>query len=63
MTTIRDKQIILDWFNSFSLEQKFYKTIEANSVLEGDSVDNHPDRLTEEQIILVYTYHETHNLL
>ena len=45
------------WWDSLTFEEKFYKTIEANYVLEGDTVDNHPYRLTIEQIKKVFMFH------
>lgn len=46
----------VEWFKSLGLEEMFYKAIEANHLLEGDTVDNHPSRLTEEQIKVIYDY-------
>ncbi len=50
------KNEIIDWWNSLSFEDKFFKAIEATHVLEGDTVDNNPEKLTEEQIELIYKY-------
>jgi hypothetical protein len=44
----------LEWWNSMSLEMKFYKTIEYNYLLEGDRVDNHPDNLSKEDIKKIF---------
>lgn len=52
------REIVMKWWNSLSFEEKFYKTIAANSVLIGDTVDNHPDRLTGSEIEKVFEYHE-----
>ncbi len=55
METHREKA--MKWWNSMNLEQKFYKTIEANSVLIGDTIDNHPDRLTGSEIERIFEWH------
>ena len=51
------REIALEWWNKLSFENKFCKTIEANEVLIGDTVDNHPDNLTGRDIELVYNFH------
>jgi hypothetical protein len=51
------KDAVKTWWNNLGFEQRFYKTIEANSVLNGDTVDNHPDRLTDEDIEKVFEWH------
>lgn len=45
----------LKWFKSLSFENQFYKTIEANSVIEGDCTRN-PNSLTKEEIEKIYKY-------
>ena len=50
--------VAIDWWLSLDFEQRFYKTIEANSVLNGDTVDNHPDKLTENDIVKVFNWHK-----
>jgi len=54
---MKQRELAMQWWSKMSLEQKFYKTIAANSVLIGDTVDNHPDRLTGSEIEKVYNYH------
>lgn len=54
MESHREK--VMKWWNSLTFEEKFYKTINANSVLIGDTVDNHPDRLTGSEIEKVFEY-------
>ena len=44
------------WWSKLSLEEKFYKTIAANTVIEGDRT-RHPESLTEEDIYNIYEYH------
>lgn len=51
------REIAMAWWNAMTFEERFYKTIEANSVLIGDTVDNHPDRLTGREIELIYSFH------
>ena len=55
--TIKHENNAIKWFNSMSLEEKFYKTIAANNTLSGDTVDNHPNTLSKDKIIKVYDYH------
>lgn len=50
----------LYWFNNLSLEQQLFKTIEANHLLKGDTVDNHPDRLSDKDKIVIYDYNFDH---
>ena len=57
MGKLTNREIAMKWWNSLTFEEKFHKTIAANSVLIGDTVDNHPDRLTEGEIELVYNFH------
>jgi hypothetical protein len=52
-----NKEIVNKWWNSMTFEEKFYKTIESNSILKGDTVDNHPDKLKEEDIIKIFEWH------
>ena len=47
---------VMEWWYSMDLENKFYKTIECNHLLVGDTVDNHPDRLTGREIEIIYKY-------
>lgn len=54
-----EEQASIEWFNSLSFEERFYKTIEANSVLVGDTVDNNPNLLTDLQILKIYKYHKS----
>jgi hypothetical protein len=51
------KDAVKRWWDSMSFEDKFYKTIQANSVLEGDTVKNHPNKLTEEDIEKIFEWH------
>ena len=55
MKTRREEAI--KWFNSMNFEEKFYKTIEANSVISGDSTRN-PNSLTGSEIEKIFGYHE-----
>lgn len=52
----KHREKVMNWWNSLTLEEKFYKTINANSVLIGDTVANHPDRLTGSEIEKVFEY-------
>ena len=47
----------LDWWNSKTLEEQLYLAIEGNHYLDGDTVDNHPNNLKEEDIKLLWEYH------
>lgn len=58
MSKLSKREIAMKWWNNLTFEEKFYKTISANGVLIGDTVDNHPDRLTGREIELVYNYHK-----
>lgn len=46
----------LEWFNKLGLEEQFYKTIEANHLLIGDTVNRHPNNLTGREIEIIYNY-------
>lgn len=50
-------QLAGEWWNSFTFEEKFYKTIEANSVIKGDKT-RHPMDLSENEIMLMYKFHK-----
>ena len=54
METYREK--VMKWWNSMTLEQKFYKTIEANSVIAGDRT-RHPESLTGSEIERIFEWH------
>ena len=45
----------LTWWNKLSLEEKFYKTINANKVIIGDHT-RHPDTLTGREIEDIYRF-------
>ena len=47
------RQRALTWWNSMNLEDKFYKTIKHNVLIEGDRT-RHPDTLTGREIELIY---------
>lgn len=47
------RQIALDWFNNLTFEEKFYKTIKHNNLIEGDNTRN-PDSLTGREIEIIY---------
>lgn len=53
-----EKQKAMNWWNSLTFEDKFYKTIEANSVIIGDHT-RHPDTLTSSEIEKIYIFHKT----
>jgi hypothetical protein len=57
METEAYREKAMRWWNSMTFEEKFYKTINANCVLIGDTVDNHPDRLTGREIELIFEWH------
>jgi len=48
---------IKKWWDGMTFEEKFYKVIAANVVLTGDTVDNHPDKISFADITKVYIYH------
>jgi hypothetical protein len=45
----------MQWWNNLTFEEQFYKTIEANSVIEGDRTRN-PNSLTGREIEKIYEY-------
>jgi hypothetical protein len=47
------RQRALTWWNSMNLEDKFYKTIKHNELIEGDKT-RHPDTLTGREIEIIY---------
>ena len=47
------RQRALTWWNSMNLEDKFYKTIKHNELIEGDRT-RHPDTLTGREIEIIY---------
>ena len=49
--TLREQS--LEWWNKMTLEEKFYKTIEYNHLIEGDKT-RHPDTLTGREIQVIY---------
>lgn len=49
--TLREQS--LEWWNKMTLEEKFYKTIEYNYLIEGDRT-RHPDTLTGREIQVIY---------
>ena len=52
--TIPDvRRSAVDWFNRLSLEEQFYKTIEHNGLISGDST-RHPSTLTGREIEIIY---------
>ncbi len=51
------KKEALSWFENMSFEDKFFITIEANSVIEGD-VTRNPNSLTDNEIEKIYNYHK-----
>lgn len=51
------RQLSMAWWNSLTLEEKFYKTIDANEVIVGDNT-RHPDSLTGREITDVYNFHK-----
>jgi hypothetical protein len=51
-TTIRKKAMI--WWNTLSLEEQFYETINANHLITGDKT-RHPNTLTGSEIQLIYS--------
>lgn len=53
---MEQRQKAIEWFNSMNLEEQFYKTIEANHLLVGDTVDRHPNNLTGREIEIIYNY-------
>ncbi len=46
----------LKWWNKHTFEEKFYKTIAANSVIDGDKT-RHPDSLSDDEIQSVFEFH------
>lgn len=50
------KNIAILWWNKLSFEDKFFRTIAANEVIEGDRTRN-PNSLTDEEIVKIYKYH------
>lgn len=50
----QERILAMEWWNSMSLEEKFYKTIKHNSLILGDRT-RHPDTLTGREIELIYT--------
>lgn len=53
---MNNRQKAIEWFESLGLEEQFYKTIEANHLLVGDTVDRHPNNLTGREIEIIYDY-------
>ncbi|MCP4354318.1 MAG: hypothetical protein GY793_01555 [Proteobacteria bacterium] len=49
------RESALKWFNSISLEQQFYATIECNELITGDRT-RHPSTLTGLEIEKIYTH-------
>lgn len=47
------RQCTLTWWNSMNLEDKFYKTIKHNELIEGDRT-RHPNTLTGREIEIIY---------
>ena len=47
----------IKWWQEKSLEQQLYLAIDANHLLEGDTVDNHPHKLSKDSILIIYKYH------
>jgi len=43
----------IEWWSKMNLEEMFYKTIEANHLIEGDRT-RHPETLTGREIELIY---------
>lgn len=52
------RDFALSWFNGLTLEEQLYKTIAANSLLDGDTVDNHPNRLSDDGKVIVYLHNK-----
>lgn len=50
------KSKALSWRHRLSLEHQLYLAIEANHLLKGDTVDNHPNNLEREDIETIYNY-------
>ena len=50
----------LNWWNNLTLEDQFYLAIEANHLLKGDTVDNHPNNLEREDIQIIHDYNFDH---
>ena len=46
----------MKWWESMDFETKFYKTIEANSVIVGDKTRN-PETLTGSEIEKIFEWH------
>ena len=54
----KERTKAMEWWNNLPFEEKFYKTIAANSVITGDHT-RHPDTLTGREIEAVYLYHKS----
>ena len=50
------RETAMKWWNSLSFDEKFYKTIQANSVIAGDRTRN-PESLTGSEIERVFEWH------
>ena len=52
----KNREQALKWWNGLTFEEQFYKTIEANSVIEGDRT-RHPHSLTGREVEVIYKFH------
>lgn len=51
------RDLALMWFNKLPLDEQFYKLIEINDYLEGDRVDNHPHRVSDDVKVIAFMFH------
>lgn len=53
---MNNRETAMEWWHKMDLEQQFYKTIEANSIINGDRT-RHPHTLTGSEIEKMFDFH------